>query len=533
MLPTNPQSLTAADRSVLDNLKQQGEQINRQTRVLETLIDKVTRQMRSDERLEKGSKKDKAEIKGDTRVKDVPGIVFDKFSDSLNEFIKDMFKENKAKPIDKSKEPSLNNKDKTSKDEKDVLKNILNNMVTTSKYQEQMLEHTKALQTIADKTFVSINDLKDNLQNAEQPENNTTIEDTEKPKEDKKEKNVKKLKVETEKFKPMLAASNDTAFAAANDEPTISAKKLPDSIGVSVGKNLKPQFDVLGKIFKDSLQEGFDQLDESISNLKGIGLPSLIPTPSKIPSPVATAGAATATAASTAAAAAATTGLKSTAGKVLKGAGILGAGYALGEQVYGISDEEQATLDAAKEKKKAKEDRTAAAKLDPRRTDIDNIMANAESERNAADKKTGGRYTEGRLQRRADKIDPNALKWAQKYYNDPNMQDPDYLSLPKNKEILDYLEKNQNYISNNPDFNLKNVKPKKTDKTSLMQDVTDQNRALTSNTNKDGAPVIINNTNNNVADSGSSISFASARPRTTSTSVNDYFRHNARLFDAA
>ena len=164
---------------------------------------------------------------------------------------------------------------------------------------------------------------------------------------------------------------------------------------------------------------------------------------------------------------------------------------------------------------------------------IDNQIANAESERNAADKKTGGRYTEGRLQRRADKIDPNALKWAQKYYNDPNMQDPDYLSLPKNKEILDYLEKNQNYISNNPDFNLKNVKPKKTDKTSLMQDVTDQNRALTSNTNKDGAPVIINNTNNNVADSGSSMGFASARPTDPNDSVRDYKRNNARLYDSA
>jgi len=533
MLPTNPQSLTAADRTVLDNLKQQGDQINRQTKVLETLIDKVTRQMRSDERLEKGSKKDKTEIKGDTRVKDVPGVAFDKFSDSLNEFITGMFKENKAKPIDKSKEPSLNNKDKTSKDEKDVLKNILNNMVTTSKYQEQMLEHTKALQTIANKTFVSINDLKDNLQNAEQPENNTTIEDTEKPKTDKKENNNKKLKIDSGKLKPTLMASNDTAFAAANDETKFTEKKLPDSIGVSVGKNLKPHFDVLGKTLKDSLAEGFDQLDESISNLKGIGLPSLIPTPSKIPPPVATAGAATATAASTAAAAGATAGLKSTAGKLVKGAGILGAGYALAEHVYGISDEDQATLDAAKEKKKAKEDRTAAAKLDPRRTDIDNIMASAESERNAADKKTGGRYTEGRLQRRADKIDPNALKWAQKYYNDPNMQDPDYLSLPKNKEILDYLEKNQNYISNNPDFNIKNVKPKTNDKMGMMDDVTNQRTELAANGSTQGAPVIINNTNNSVTDSGSSIAFASARPRTTSTSVNDYFRHNARLFDAA
>ena len=62
MLPTNPQSLTATDRTVLENLRQQGDQIDRQTKVLETLIDRVTRQMRSGEKLEKGSKKDKTEI---------------------------------------------------------------------------------------------------------------------------------------------------------------------------------------------------------------------------------------------------------------------------------------------------------------------------------------------------------------------------------------------------------------------------------------------------------------------------------------
>jgi hypothetical protein len=522
MLPTNPQALTAADRTVLDNLKQQGDQINRQTKVLETLIDKVTRQMRSDERLEKGSKKDKTEIKGDTRVKDVPGVVFDKFSDKLNEFIMDMFKENKTKPIDKSKEPSLNNKDKALKDEKYVLKNILNNMVTTSKYQERMLEHTKALQTIADKTFVSINDLKDNLQNAEQPENNTTIEDTEKLKTDKKEKNVKKLKVETEKFKPMLAASNDTAFAAANDETKFTEKKLPDSIGVSVGKNLKPQFDVLGKTLKESLTLGFGKLETAI---EGIDTTSL-------PIPPVIAGAA-APSAAVIGSAALTAGVV-TGGALLATGATNALSNATDEQLDMLSADigsdtgiaAATMLESRKPKLKPKEEQASIRK-------IDNKIESAESERNAADKKTGGRYTEGRLQRRADKIDTNALKWAQKYYNDPNMQDPDYLSLPKNKEILDYLEKNQNYISKNPDFNLKNVKPKKTDKTSLMQDVTEQNRALTSNSAKDSAPVIINNTNNSVTDSGSSIAFASARPRTTSTSVNDYFRHNARLFDAA
>ena len=108
MLPTNAQSLNAADRAVLENLKQQGEQIDRQTKVLETLVDKVTRQMRSDDRLEKSGKKDKNKLEGDTKVNDIPGVLFDKFSDKLNDFIsyssnaiKDKFKDEKSKPAEK------------------------------------------------------------------------------------------------------------------------------------------------------------------------------------------------------------------------------------------------------------------------------------------------------------------------------------------------------------------------------------------------------------------------------------------------
>jgi hypothetical protein len=247
MLPTNPQSLTATDRTVLENLRQQGDQIDRQTKVLETLIDRVTRQMRSGEKLEKNSKKD--EVGKDTRVKDIPGILFDKFSDGLNDYIanefksiKDMFKENKTNPIDKSKEPSLKNTDKEPKNEKDVLKNILNNMVTTSKYQEQMLEHTRAIQSIADKTLVSIDSLKnvvqpednpnienpqntemdnpkqkeDDVQNVVQPKDNTKIENpqnTEIDKPTQKEDDTKKIKSNTTKQVPALFLSKENRIS--------------------------------------------------------------------------------------------------------------------------------------------------------------------------------------------------------------------------------------------------------------------------------------------------------------------------------
>jgi hypothetical protein len=281
----------------------------------------------------------------------------------------------------------------------------------------------------------------------------------------------------------------------------------------------------LGKIFKDSLSDGFDQLDDSISNLKGIGLPSLIPTPGgaglKPGGPGGKLDKATKVAAgTTAAATAASSGLKGNAGKVLQGAAKVSLPLLFLNEVLGTSDEELATLDAAKEKRKGTQAQVRA---------IDNKIESAESERNIADKNAGGRYTEGRLERRADKIKPEYLKWAQKFYNDPNLQDPDYLSLPENKGILDLLEERQQ-LNIKPE--MEKVTPRKRESTSLMKAVTDERAELSTN-NKASAPVIINNTNNNVADSGSSMGFASARPTDPNDSVRDYKRNNARLYDSA
>jgi hypothetical protein len=524
MLPTNPQSLTAADRSVLESLKQQGEQIDRQSKVLETLVDRVTRQMRSDEKLEKSDQKQKNQFKGDTKVNAIPGMAFDKISDKFNDFIvsgfssiKDKFKEEKSKPVDKSREPAL--KDKKPKEDTDVLKNILNNMVTTSKYQEQMLEHTKALQSIADKTYVSINELNNNLQtpeNIEQPTENTVTTDnnTEKTKVEKKEKNTLKLLSNNEKSK--LPASNDNIFGAAN-ETAFTDKKLPDEIGVAVGKSLKPNLDNLGKTLKDALAQGFGNLELAVNDIDTASLP--------IPPVAGAVGGGAALLGSTALAAGVVTG-----GALLASGASNALSNATDEQLDMLSADigsdtgiaAAAMLESRQPKLKPKEEQASIRK-------IDNQIANAESERNAADKKTGGRYTEGRLERRADKIKPEYLKFAQKFYNDPNLQDPDYLSLPENKGILELLEERQK-LNMNPE--IEKVKPKKGESTSLMKSVTDENRELTSKGSTQGAPIIVNNTTNAVSESGSSANFASATPRNQSTAVNDYLRGNGKLHDA-
>jgi hypothetical protein len=513
MLPTNPQALTATDRAVLDNLKQQGEQIDRQTKVLETLVDKVTRQMRSDEKLEKNDKKN--QIKGDTKVKDVPGILFDKFSDGLNDFIsngfnkiKDKFKDEKSKPAEKNKESSA--KDKTSKDETDILKSLLNNMVTTSKYQEQMLEHTKAIQDIADKTFVSINDLKDNLQNIEQPENNTTPKSNENIPE--KKENNNKVKPNKEKQTPALFLPKENL--QANNEVGASDKKLPDSIGAAVGKSLKPQLDVLGTTFKTSLAEGFNQLDESISNLKGIDLPKVIPTPPTVPPATTTPGPV---------AAAATTASPLLAAGVVTGVAVGGAALSYGAANYlrKLDDQSLETLtnsgggdDTAFASAIQLQARKNEEKINnPEQADIRKID-NAIDYKNRP-QKTGtnggpmvGRGGGTRLKQQADQKSLENIKTEE-----------------ATKEAI--------IKSKTDSKTLNTVTQKKAEKTSLMKEVTDQKTELASDASKASPPVIINNTNNNVADSGSSMSFASARSTDPNDSVRDYKRNNARLFDAA
>jgi hypothetical protein len=146
----------------------------------------------------------------------------------------------------------------------------------------------------------------------------------------------------------------------------------------------------------------------------------------------------------------------------------------------------------------------------------------------------------------AEKIDPKALEWAKKRYKDPNLSDPGYLSQEKNKSILEWLqqEKNQDYIKRNPNYNLDskvapekksevNLNQQKNDKTEMLNQVTDTKMALADS--KKEQPIIItnNNTNTGGGSDPAPIGFGSASPRNTSTAINDYFRNNGRLHDAA
>jgi len=626
MLPTNPQSMTTADKSILENLREQGAQIDRQARVMEKLVDRIARMMTAEERVEKKTKKNDREIKGDTKIKDVPGLLIDKLADKLDDSItkqflkiKDSFKKEKQEPIDRSQEPASpqTEKEKKPKDETDTLKAILNSMIGNSKYQEQMTENSKALQSIADKTLTNVDNLNDNLKNIEQPEANNT---------------EKENKTEEKNNKKEGKLNNN--------------QKLAIAIGVSIAAALKPQFDTLGKTLKEALERGFANLADSIDNISGtsgVGVDLPLGGPDGKDGKGGKSGKG---------------GFMDKAGEILKGPGLrrfapLGIAAGLLEADQALQPERDAYFEEQRKKKEAEEAAAKANKstkdqsikpetktetktetklsieeienrnkkikdgtntnigvdgkvvepapapvekpesvkkskvenkpLDIKvlsdalggdavapsvskmaniRSDItfnDDTDSQAIQQNNTNDQlKNNSRATakaqiaaekqkeKERLERvkAAESIDPKALEWAKKRYKDPNMSDPEYLSQEKNKSILEWLqkEKHQDYIKRNPNYNLEpkvtpqkkpEVKQQKNDKTGMLNEVTDTKMALVENKNTQPIVITNNNTNTGGGSDPAPIAFGSASPRNTSTAINDYFRNNGRLHDAA
>ena len=163
----------------------------------------------------------------------------------------------------------------------------------------------------------------------------------------------------------------------------------------------------------------------------------------------------------------------------------------------------------------------------------------------AAAKAAAKRREENERLKAAESIDPKALEWARKYYKDDNIGDSGYLSQEKNKSILEFLKKHEQHLIKNPNFKLEpevapekkldktKVNQQKTNKIGMLDDVTNEKVALTDS--KKEQPIIItnNNTNTGGGSDPAPIAFGSASPRNTSTSINDYFRNNGKLHDAA
>ena len=570
MLPTNPQSMSTADKSILENLREQSAQIDRQTRVMEKLVDRIARMMTAEERVEKKTKKKDNKIEGDTKIKDVPGLLIDKLVDKLDDSItkqfikiKDNFKKEKQGPVDKSQEPSLAKKEKKPKDENDTLRAILNSMISNSKYQEQMLENSKSLQSIADKTLSNVTNLNDNLNNIEQPEVNNTV----KEKKSEEQNNKKEDKIPNN-------------------------QKLAISIGESIGTALKPQFDKLGKTFKDELEVGIAQMVTAIEGISGNSM---------LDSALA-AGAGL---------------LGGSKARMIKGAATLSGGLLLGGAVSsGIdaNERDSQNIEIQKrmnEKKNLKKDvsnleesssRMAQGKLEPvdnknkinenpskenntvqpvrqtkkeiiKEVPIDTVMptSDGKGEYKKTDKgwEKDGKIVAPDIQKQLESLVLKTFnKSANQNYREPTSADAafeeKFKAAKDAKAAADAQEKarkkEQSFLNNapRPNYEFKtineltqeqtkkqeaikqlapvenktDIKSKKSDKLGLMSDVTDQKMALASD-NKPSQPIVINN-NSSTGSSPepASIGFGSASPRNTSTAINDYFRNNGRLHDS-
>ena len=638
MLPTNPQSMSTADKSILENLREQGAQIDRQARVMEKLVDRIARMMTAEERVEKKTKKKDNKIEGDTKIKDVPGLLIDKLADKLDDSItkqflkiKDSFKKEKQEPIDRSQEPASTEKEKEKKpkDETDTLRSILNSMIGNSKYQEQMTENSKALQSIADKTLTNVDNLNDNLKNIEQPEANNT---------------EKENKTEEKNNKKEGKLNNN--------------QKLAIDIGVSIAAALKPQFDTLGKTLKEALEKGFAELTTALDNMSGnaggfgVGVPSGGPGGDGKDGKGGKGGKGGSI-------------FKDAAKKIMEnGKGVVGGAsklalpaYLAYEALSPPSDEEMQILKEAREKKEAEaeaerlanlkkrsatgklikkdpvqvvpapaaeiptikqkveedvpnskvtpdvssqtpptvavpapapvsdqtENRSLVQKVDkakpkivtdlgllgidssnkkhPLADQLDNTYRQIQEKENTLNDQMKNnskaqaqalsvkkQKEKERLERlnAAETVDKSVLEWAKKYYKDPNLSDTEYLSQEKNKSILEFLQKknHQDYIKQKPNWRLEvspekkasspvAINQQKTVTPEMLGEVTNEKMALVND--KQTQPIVItnNNTNTGGGSDPAPISFGSASPRNTSTSINDYFRNNGRLHDAA
>jgi hypothetical protein len=561
--------------------------------------------MTAEERVEKKTKKKDNKIEGDTKIKDVPGLLVDKLVDKLDDSItkqfikiKDNFKKEKQGPVDKPQEPSLAKKEKKPKDENDTLRAILNSMISNSKYQEQMIENSKSLQSIADKTLSNVTNLNDNLNNIEQPEVNNTVK--EKTSEDKTLSNVTNLNdnlnnIEQLKVNNIVKEKKSEEQNNKKEDKIPNNQKLAISIGESIGTALKPQFDKLGKTFKDELEVGIAQMVTAIDGISGNSMLD----------------------SALAAVAELLGGSKARKARMGKGAVTLSGGLLLGSAVSnGIDANERDSqyIEIQKrmnEKKNLKKDvsnleessgRMAQGKLEPvdnknkinenlskenntvqpvrqtkkeiiKEVPIDTVMptSDGKGEYKKTDKgwEKDGKIVAPDIQKQLESLVLKTFnKGANQNYKEPTPADAafeeKFKAAKDAKAAADAQEKarkkEQSSLNNSlrPNYGFKSIseltqeqtkkqeaiqqlapvenktdiKSKKSDKLGLMSDVTDQKMALASD-NKPSQPIVINNNSSTGASpEPASIGFGSASPRNTSTAINDYFRNNGRLHDS-
>jgi hypothetical protein len=263
-LPTNPQAMSASERLILETLNQQGETLSYQTKVLQSLTNQITRQRRNDEKVSKkqtpSSRVERNKKSSDDyleKFKDYSAEVFGKAMGDIREYFASQTSNEKpttVKMSETTKSDDTKNdkaKDKKSKntDDRDIIKNILESMVVTNKYQEQLTENLKSLKTLSDKTLTSVSLIQDDIniiKTSNDSDNDVKI-------------NEKPASENPNKRTPLNTKTVN------NNEP-LDIIKFSKSIGLEVSSRLIPSVDKLGQTFTDNIEYAVNTLSEILIN---------------------------------------------------------------------------------------------------------------------------------------------------------------------------------------------------------------------------------------------------------------------------
>jgi len=539
-LPTNPQAMSASERLILETLHQQGETLSYQTKVLQSLTNQLTRQRRNEEKVSKKQKPspmvDKNKRNSDDyleKFKDYSAEIFGKAMGDIREYFTTQTKNEKPKTPAMSESSGPKNKKSKNTEDKDVLKNILQSMVVTTKYQEQLTENLKSLKILSDKTLTSVSLMQDDINTIKTSnESDSDIKINEKP-----------ISGNQNKRTPL-----NTKTVKNND--TLDIVKFSKAIGLEVSSRLIPPLDKLGKTFTDNIEYAVETLSEILNNNQAnsgmpVGVPGTAPvqlpgnknqpTPKRVPSSTAPAAGALPLAGAASGVLGASLGLlaapvllstmddpedldrmrkkekaeKEAAAKQ-KGSRQAEGRLETNKQKYAEVPEGEVVPYNGKDYKKQADGSLADDKGNVLTPNVQknveavyldylnkkgvssvefnkemnskmNQLLNQNSDNKEKINSTGqrglgfGEKENYERVQRAEKLPKEITDWAEKRYKDNNMKDPNYLGESKNSKILDWLEQNQDFIKRNPNYNLNKKEESTLEKVKPKSDKVSQN----------------------------------------------------------
>lgn len=272
MLPINTQAQANADKIILDTLQRQGEELSRQSKTLEKLVNELFKQTRSNDKIRANAKAQASTDGQEQGFFEKP--MADLMKDLRNMFKfesggKEMFKfesggKKKQAKGSSSTDNTTKETNKTNGEDQEVLKNILDKFVQMSDFQKQMTAHTETLKMISDITKTNIAIMKDDFAFVKK-----SYEDGERDKDREllAEQIAEKLGVAKE--------LEDNPIDPNNNEPQAKEdqQSLSNKIGKAVAENISKGFGTLltTQDFKTVTEKQTDRIVEALQEISSGG----------------------------------------------------------------------------------------------------------------------------------------------------------------------------------------------------------------------------------------------------------------------